>query len=562
MQRTRSVQTGLFLAAFITLVIAAAPAHAQERQDVAFSVSQTTTVGQSIFVLGDLPELGASDIRKAVKLEPFTYPVWKATISLPTNRAYTYRFYRRDDGPGRGGDATNGVAVSAVFSSATASAALVPTAKTLFYHSGFAQPVVNWRLQGSGGAYATVAMQRYGRARSAAESRWVATNFATPRRAMEFFFTNGGGAGRDPAGSAVYTTSLDAALIQDGQFYTYVPAASVSAARRNYTTSALPSISSTNLGQNRAYRVWLPRGYNEHTSRAYPVLYLHDGNNVFEAGPFGTWNADTTAASLMNTGQMREVILVGVDNTGTRLADYSATENGSGARADRYIAFLRDELMPVVNGQYRTLPGASTTGTLGSSMGGQVSLYAAWDFASTFTRIGAMSGAFQISGSGGSSSVFYNRVQSQPKRAIRLYMDSGDAGPATDNYWPILNLRDNFINPARAGGGPGVSSALEGDLRHAVGQGHQHNEAAWAARLPLAYTFLYPASEDQRDLLSLFGPAFDVSGDGSVGIDDAYAQAAVASDVNSSGAADGQDASDLERYNRREEALRMAGGQR
>ena len=195
-------------------------------------------------------------------------------------------------------------------------------------------------------------------------------------------------------------------------------------------------------------------------------------------------------------------------------------------------------------------------------MGGQVSLYAGWDFAGTFTRIGAMSGAFQISGSGGSSSVFYNRVQSQPRRAIRLYLDSGDAGPASDNYWPILNLRDNFINPARAGGGPGVSSVLEGDLRHTVGQGMQHNEAAWAARLPGAYTFLYPASEDQGDLFALFGPAFDVNADGFVTLDDLALQSLAPIDVNSDASVTAADAGALAGYLRREEGLDVAARQR
>ncbi len=549
-------------AAWLVLHAAAAQARAQDRQGVVFQVSQTTVVGQSVFVLGDLPELGAGDLRRAVKLEPTAYPVWKATISLPAGRAYTYQYYIRTDAPGTGGALGNGTPVSPLLSGSTAAAALVPTSKTLFYHSGFGGPVVNWRWQGAGGAFTAVPMQRYGRARGPNESRWVATGFGTPRRAMEWFFSNPATGGRDPAGSAVYTASLDAALVQDGQVYTYIPAPSPSAPRRNYSTANLPAINSANLGQARAYRVWLPRGYDQHTSRRYPVLYLHDGQNVFESGPFGTWNADTTAASLMATGQMREVILVGVDNTATRLADYSAPENGFGARANAYVAFLRDELMPVLNAQYRTLPGADTTGLMGSSMGAQVSLYAGWDFAATFTRIGALSGAFQIAGNGAPVSTFYNRVQTQPRRAIRLYMDSGDSGAASDNYWPIFNLRDNFINPARAGGGPAAAYALDGDLRHTVGHGHQHNEAAWAARLPGAYTFLYPASEDQAELFAAFGPAFDVNGDASVGLDDLHAQATVAADVNASGAADLADQRDLTGYLRREDALRMAGAQR
>lgn len=529
---------------------------ADQRQDVLFQISYNqTSVGQSVFVLGDAPELGGGDIRKAVKLEPMQWPLWKATISLPAGTSYTYRFYRRDDAPGRLGDTSNQLSISSPITSSTAPAALSPATKAIVYHSAFAPPSLYWRLGGSAGSFTRVAMVEMGAGRSPAERRWLALGVATGEKPVEFYFTSPDGATRDPLGSAVYSTRLDAVFVQDANLYSYVPAPAVSAWRSDYSTSNLPSIASTNLSETRRYRVVLPRGYNQHTSRRYPVVYLHDGQNVFEPGPFGTWNAHITAGSLTTAGQMRECILVGIDNGPNRISDYAAPD--AGGWGDRYTRFVRDELKPVIDTQYRTLTDGASTATIGSSMGAQISLYMGWDFTPTFQKIGAFSGAFQVYNSG-----FYSRVQTQPKRAIRLYLDSGDAGASNDNYWPIFNLRDNLINPARAGG-VGGGCALERDIKHVIGLGHQHNEAAWAARLPDAYRFLLPATEDQGQLLPLAtGAAFDVNADGSVTIEDLYAFFDAPRDINLDAQADAADSALLEWYLRRSEPESMTAGQR
>lgn len=545
-------------AAVCTIVVSTTLACAQQRQDVTFQINYNqTVVGQSVFVLGSTPELGGNDIRKAVKLEPTQWPLWKATISLPANTSYTYQFFRRDDSPGRLSDTSNQLAVSAVMSASTSPAGVTPATKAVLYHSGLAAPKMLWRTGGTSGAFASVAMTAIGAGRSQNESRWLALGVGTGEKPIEFYFTSADGLTRDPAGSSTYLTSLDGVFVQDGNLYSYVPAPSVNAWRSDYSVSNLPAIQSIpgNLNERRTYRVVLPRGYNQHTSRRYPVVYLHDGQNVFEPGPFGTWNAHSTAGTLTNWGQMRECILVGVDNGPNRIADYSAPD--AGGWGDRYVRFLRDELMPVINAQYRTLTDAANTATIGSSMGGHISLYMGWDFTNSFTKIGAFSGAFQISTSG-----FYNRVQSQPKRPIRLYLDSGDAGTSNDNYWPIFNLRDNLLNPARASGAGGAY-ALERDLKHVIGLGQQHNEAAWAARLPDAYRFLLPATEDQGQLLPLAtGAAFDVNADGVVNIEDLYAIFQTPRDINLDGQSDVADATVLAWYLRRTEAADLSSGRR
>ncbi len=493
----RAGTAGLVL--ILIAMLAVAPrALAADRETVSFQINQTTVFGQSIFVLGDLPELGGNDIRFAVKLEPSAYPNWRAPISLPAGRSFTYRYYIRNDAAGQWGNSGNGTALGAgPIQGMTASEAFTPSSKTVFYHSGFSPPVFWWR-EGSSGPFQSITMHDAGPGRNPAEKRWAARRFGAPRRTIEFHFTNQAQALRDPAGGE-YSTALDALLLQDGNVFTYIPAPAVAGPMKNYTFSGGPPTTSstsrfsTAMNETRYYRVIVPRGYDQHPGRSYPVLYFHDGQNMFEQGAFGTWNADETAESMIRLGQMREVIMVGMDHGPNRINDYAAPDSGGWADG-RYLQFVLNEMMPLINSQYRTLTGPSNTGIAGSSMGGQASMWFGWDEPGVFGRIGAFSGAWSVFNSG-----FYNRVQSQPRRDIRIYLDSGDSGGSNDGFWNTVGLRDNLINPGRASGvgGPYV---LEGDLRHIYGPGHLHNEAAWAARLPRCLEFLFPASEAPDEL--------------------------------------------------------------
>lgn len=509
-----------------------------DRQDVPFSINYNqTSVGQSVFILGDLPELGGNDVRRAVRMEPTQWPNWRLTISLPKGSTFSYRFIRRDDAPGRLPDATNQLAISGPFSLTTNPVTIPagsPASKAIVYHSGFQPPVLWWRTPSpQGGAFVRAEMLLAGPGRGSSESRWLVLGVGEGRKPIEFYLSNTDNTLRDPPGSGTYLTSLDAAFLQDGNIYSYVPASAPSSWTRDYNPSSPPGINSTNLsGELRRYRVLLPRGYAQHPTRRYPVIYFHDGQNMFEAGAFGSWNAHTTAGDLTRLGQMREVIMVGVDNGPNRLTDYAAPD--SGGQANRYAAFLINELKPLIDAQFRTLPTAEHTLTAGSSMGGQVSLYLGWDFSGTFGRIGAFSGAWNVFSTG-----FYDRVRSSTtRRSSRIYLDSGtqsvNAVLSADNYWPTANLRDDLITSFAA-----QSYVLERDVKHAVGLNQDHNEAAWAARLPEALRWLAPAADDQGQLLPLATRAiFDVDLSGSVTIDDLYAQVLSPRDLNLDGLAD------------------------
>lgn len=499
------------------------------RVDVTFQVNQTTSLGQSVFVLGSLPELGNNDMRFAVKLEPASYPAWKATISLPAGRSYTYQYVLRNDAPGQGGNASNGTPIGSVLSASTPAPTPGPaiSSRAIIALTTTNDPQVWWRFSGSGSAFTAAPMARVGPGRAAVsgESRWAAwdvgldSTSAAANRAIEFYFARADGSQRSPA-SGIYSLLTGGVIVQDQNVFTYPPATSLTTWRRDYDPASPPGLNAPELNNEfRRYRVLLPRGYDQHTTRRYPVIYLHDGQNVFESGPFGTWSAHTSAGELVRVGQMRECIMVGVDNGPNRLSDYSAPD--AGGNAANYVAFLRNRLKPLIDANYRTLTSPADTGAIGSSMGGQVSLYMGWDFASTYGRIGAFSGAWSVFTSG-----FYNRVRTASvKPPIRLYIDSGDAGTSNDNYWPTFNLRDALLSKAAPN-----AWTLESELRHAVGFGQQHNEAAWAARLPASLIYLFPAFEESQPSTGLGGFAsgalFDVNADGVTDVEDAYVFAA------------------------------------
>lgn len=465
-------------------------ASAIEREHVTFAIDHVTASGQSMYVLGDIDELGAGNPAYAVRLEPSAYPTWRATIAIRRGLTFTYRFGWRNDAVTAWKDPSNWNLVSGPFTMSTSAAQPYPLQKGVYYHSLWNPPTLHWRLAGSEGDFTATVMTDAGPGRNENERRWRGAHFGQAERGVEFYFT-GGEFGRDPA-SGWYSTVLDTIFVQDANLYDYVPPPVVSPPQQtNFGT-----FFSTILGENRPYRVLRPRGYTQNTWKRYPVLYMHDGQNVFDVGPFGSWDADTTANLYTRRGWMREVLIVAVDNTANRARDYIPPDDivpigpGSGApgRANLYAAFLISELKPAIDAAYRTYPDRLHTATIGSSLGGVVALYLGWDHNATFAKCGPMSGSWWLGN-------FPTRVLSEPYRDLRSYLDSGDSGTSNDGAWGTMNLRDGLM---------AKGYVLEGDLRHVVGYNHQHNEAAWAQRLPKALDFLFPISEAENTLEEVF----------------------------------------------------------
>ena len=168
------------------------------------------------------------------------------------------------------------------------------------------------------------------------------------------------------------------------------------------------------LGEERIVRIYFPPGYDQDHEARFPVLYVHDGQNVLStAGPavafgWGGWDVDRTAERLAAEGRMREIMVVAVDNSPRRMREYRGPRRPQEILPDSaspeptpfhlYMRFLVEELKPWVDQLYRTLPGPSDTGVMGSSLGGICSLALAWERPDIFGGAASLSGSFQMEG--------------------------------------------------------------------------------------------------------------------------------------------------------------------
>ena len=230
------------------------------------------------------------------------------------------------------------------------------------------------------------------------------------------------------------------------------------------------------------------------SARRYPVLYMHDGQNLFDAQTSyaGEWQADETLDLLGHEGQA--AIIVGIANGETRRIDeYSPfhDQRVGGGAGDAYLAFLVDTVKPFVDGALRTLPDREHTGILGSSMGGLISLYAFFARPQVFGFAGAMSPSLWFAGG-----ALEHYIGTQPFQPGRLYLDAGT------EEMPLSRAEQLLLRTSTAQRMQRFRSmqALLIDKGYTHGQlltyleeaGGQHHEAAWARRLPDALRFLLP----------------------------------------------------------------------
>ena len=145
--------------------------------------------------------------------------------------------------------------------------------------------------------------------------------------------------------------------------------------------------------------VYLPPGYVTGKNERYPVLYLQDGQNLFDGLtsfiPGQEWRVDETAEAMIASGKIAPLIVVGINNAGKdRINEYTPTEDATrkmGGKADLYGRMLVEELKPFIDSHYRTKKGGQYTGLGGSSLGGLVSLYVALKYPNVFGRAAVVS---------------------------------------------------------------------------------------------------------------------------------------------------------------------------
>ncbi|HLW34438.1 MAG TPA: alpha/beta hydrolase-fold protein [Chthoniobacterales bacterium] len=244
------------------------------------------------------------------------------------------------------------------------------------------------------------------------------------------------------------------------------------------------------LGNRRDVLVYLPPGYSRFSRRRYPVLYLHDGQNVFDAATSFAgveWGVDETAQRLIRQKAIEPLIIVAISNMGEeRIHEYAPTpgvitphdrpKKRSRGLAGMYGRFLTQELKPFIDRKYRTRPEAEFTGLGGSSLGGLATLAIGIIFSDTFRRLMVMS-----------PSVWWDDFAIiqilgfvREKLPLKIWLDMGTGEPEWEQ---VRDLRAALVD---CGWCHGV------DLQYHEIPGAGHNEGAWAARVEPALRFLYP----------------------------------------------------------------------
>lgn len=262
------------------------------------------------------------------------------------------------------------------------------------------------------------------------------------------------------------------------------------------TVMVCQNVYSKPTDDSRDVLVYLPPSY-ANTARWYPVLYMHDGQNLFDepTSYSGEWRVDETIEAL--SGEGIEAIVVGIPNVeaakpGARLVQYAPFPNGEiglPAKGDDYLAFVCDTVKSLIDANFRTLPDRAQTGIMGSSMGALISLYAYFQRPAVFGFVGMMSPAFWFT----DDDAIFDYVTAQPHRAGKLYLDVGTAEmeniPPDDRHAGVDS--GVYLADARRMNELLLSQGYQpgAELRYVEEEGAVHHESAWARRLPDALRF-------------------------------------------------------------------------
>jgi predicted alpha/beta superfamily hydrolase len=234
------------------------------------------------------------------------------------------------------------------------------------------------------------------------------------------------------------------------------------------------------LGRERTVRLYLPPGY-ERSRRRYPVLYMHDGQNLFDDATSyaGEWGVDETLNALAKSRGL-SLIVVGIDHGGlARMRELNPWDNaqfGQG-EGEQYLAFLVNVLKPWVDQHYRTLPDRRHTAIMGSSMGALISSYAISRYPEVFGAAGLFSPAYWLG-----PQVFDTTAARPPPPDERIYLYAGGSEDET----MVPNAKRMAAVLKRAGL-PARNLVVRIDP---VGR---HNEAAWRGEFPRAVAWLFAA---------------------------------------------------------------------
>jgi len=227
---------------------------------------------------------------------------------------------------------------------------------------------------------------------------------------------------------------------------------------------------------NRKRRIWvyLPKTYAS-SSKTYPVLYMHDGQNLFnEQTAFsGEWGVDECLDSLQQTG--KECIVIGIDNGGDkRMTEYNPYDNDKFGKGEgkQYVDFLANTLKPFIDSKYRTKKGPEYTFTAGSSMGALISLYAVIQYPKVFGGAGIFSPAFWLT-----PQLYIDAEKFETNNAPKIFFYAG--GNESSTMVNDMNkMADIFYKKSNY------------QLRRLTDPVGQHNEKYWRQEFPVFYSWL------------------------------------------------------------------------
>ena len=265
-------------------------------------------------------------------------------------------------------------------------------------------------------------------------------------------------------------------------------------ARQPSKTGNIELITVPDFLDDRRVWVYLPPGYEKEPDRRYPVLYMMDGQNVFDnaTGFAGEWKVDETLEELIPAGKVAPLIVVAVANgSDKRTKEYTpwySSDHEAGGGGGKHLKKWIEVLLPHINANYRTLTGPENTGLAGSSLGGLMTMFAAYTHPDVFGKLGSFSPTL-----GWAGGRLPDMIAKKDKPAITIYLDMGtrewgnfkddDGNDIDDSIDRLRRMRDILV-------GQGF---VEGwDLMVVEGEGDRHNEAFWAKRFPGAVVFLFP----------------------------------------------------------------------
>lgn len=245
---------------------------------------------------------------------------------------------------------------------------------------------------------------------------------------------------------------------------------------------------SAHLDDPRNVLVYLPPGYGGDPERRYPVLYMHDGQNLMIAeDAFGgvAWGVDETAQRMILAGEIEPIIIVGIYNSGgNRIDEYTPVKSpggkmrGRGGKADQYGRMIVEELKPFIDNEYLTKTEREYTGLGGSSLGGLVSLHLGLKRPDVFSRLAVISPAVWWA----NNHMIREVAQLGERLPLRIWLDIGKREGSRIKH-QVRALKEILLANGWKNGE---------DLAYFEIPEARHDEAAWAARFDAVLKFLYP----------------------------------------------------------------------